>query len=83
MYADVTAAWNALRSRYNVDPETIILYGMSMGTVASMHLATRQRAAAVVLVGALVSGMRVLRPRAKHTGCLDIFNRSLAVYVHR
>jgi len=80
LYADIEAGWQALRSRYHADPENIILYGQSIGSVPTMHLATRHQVAAVVLHGALVSGCRVLCPHAKpNAGCFDIFNRSLCV----
>lgn len=39
LYADIRAAWNALRSRYGVSPSNIILYGQSIGTVPTVDLA--------------------------------------------
>jgi len=75
MYADIEAAWLALRSRYSVDPDNIVLYGQSIGTVPTVHLATRYQVAAVVLHSPLMSGMRVAFPRARRTCCLDVFNR--------
>lgn len=32
IYADIDAAWQALRNRYGISPENIILYGQSIGT---------------------------------------------------
>lgn len=32
IYADIDAAWHALRSHYGISPENIILYGQSIGT---------------------------------------------------
>ena len=75
MYADIEAAWLALRSRYSVDPDNIVLYGQSIGTVPTVHLGTRYQVAAVVLHSPLMSGMRVAFPRARRTCCLDVFNR--------
>ena len=80
MYADIEAAWLALRSHYSVDPDNIVLYGQSIGTVPTVHLATRHQVAAVVLHSALMSGMRVAFPRARRTCCLDVFNRSVSLY---
>jgi len=77
MYADIEAAWLALRSHYSVDPDNIVLYGQSIGTVPTVHLATRYQVAAVVLHSPLMSGMRVAFPRARRTCCLDVFNRSV------
>ncbi|KAK5613217.1 Alpha/beta hydrolase domain-containing protein 17A [Crenichthys baileyi] len=38
LYADIDAAWHALRSRYGISPENIILYGQSIGTVPTVTL---------------------------------------------
>jgi len=65
MYADAEAAFHALKSRYRVEQENVILYGFSIGTVATVHLATLYRAAAVVLHAPLMSGIRVLFPDAR------------------
>jgi len=81
MYADIEAAWLALRSHYSVNPDNIVLYGQSIGTVPTVHLAARQRVAAVVLHSALMSGMRVAFPRARRTCCLDVFNRSVTLRI--
>ncbi|KAI2575541.1 abhydrolase domain containing 17C, depalmitoylase [Homo sapiens] len=40
LYADIDAAWQALRTRYGVSPENIILYGQSIGTVPTVDLAS-------------------------------------------
>lgn len=73
MYADIEAAWSALRSRYGVSPESVVLYGQSIGTVPTVHLAARHKVAAVVLHSPLMSGMRVAFPRARRTCCIDVF----------
>jgi len=75
MYADIEAAWSALRSRYNVSAESVVLYGQSIGTVPTVHLAARHKVAAVVLHSPLMSGMRVAFPRARRTCCIDVFAR--------
>ena len=41
LYADIEAAWHALRTRMGVSPENIILYGQSIGTVPTVDLASR------------------------------------------
>jgi len=41
LYADVDAAWQALRTRYGISPENVILYGQSIGTVPTVDLASR------------------------------------------
>ncbi|XP_064032725.1 alpha/beta hydrolase domain-containing protein 17B isoform X2 [Pogoniulus pusillus] len=39
LYADIDAAWVALRTRYGIRPENVIIYGQSIGTVPSVDLA--------------------------------------------
>ncbi|CAL9688851.1 unnamed protein product [Knipowitschia caucasica] len=73
LYADIDAAWNALRTRYGISPENIILYGQSIGTVPTVDLASRFECAAVVLHSPLTSGMRVAFPDTKKTYCFDAF----------
>ncbi|XP_027012995.1 alpha/beta hydrolase domain-containing protein 17A [Tachysurus fulvidraco] len=73
LYADVDAAWQALRTRYGISPENIILYGQSIGTVPTVDLASRYECAAVILHSPLTSGMRVAFPDTKKTYCFDAF----------
>nr|XP_057930012.1 alpha/beta hydrolase domain-containing protein 17A [Doryrhamphus excisus]XP_057930013.1 alpha/beta hydrolase domain-containing protein 17A [Doryrhamphus excisus] len=73
LYADIDAAWHTLRTRYGVSPESIILYGQSIGTVPTVDLASRYECAAVVLHSPLTSGMRVAFPDTKKTYCFDAF----------
>lgn len=75
MYADVEAAWQALRARYGISPENIILYGQSIGTVPTVDLASRYEVGAVILHSALTSGMRVAFPQTKRTWFFDAFPR--------
>lgn len=75
MYADIDAAWNALRTRYGVSPERIILYGQSIGTVAVVDLASRcPEVGGVILHSPLASGLRVVfRCRTRRTSRFDAF----------
>ncbi|KAE8631602.1 hypothetical protein XENTR_v10001248 [Xenopus tropicalis] len=73
LYADIDAAWHALRTRYGISPENILLYGQSIGTVPAVDLASRYECAAVILHSALTSGMRVVLPDTKKTYCFDAF----------
>ena len=75
LYADIEAAWGALRSRYGVSPENIILYGQSIGTVPTVDLAARYEVGAVILHSALMSGMRVAFPQTSRTWFFDAFPR--------
>uniref|UniRef100_A0A8C1KX51 Abhydrolase domain containing 17Aa n=1 Tax=Cyprinus carpio TaxID=7962 RepID=A0A8C1KX51_CYPCA len=82
LYADIDAAWHALRSRYGISPENIILYGQSIGTVPTVDLASRYECAAVVLHSPLTSGMRVAFPDTKKTYCFDAFPKSVNTEKH-
>ncbi|XP_022669267.1 protein ABHD17B-like [Varroa jacobsoni] len=73
LYADIDAAWQALRTRYGISPENIILYGQSIGTVPTVDLASRYEVGAVVLHSPLMSGMRVAFPQTKRTWFFDAF----------
>lgn len=73
LYADVDAAWHALRTRYSISPENIILYGQSIGTVPTVDLASRYEVGAVILHSPLMSGMRVAFPKTQRTWCFDAF----------
>ncbi|CAG2062901.1 unnamed protein product [Timema podura] len=73
LYADIDAAWHALRTRYGISPENIILYGQSIGTVPTVDLASRYEVGAVILHSPLMSGMRVAFPNTKRTWLFDAF----------
>lgn len=75
MYHDIDAAYYILRTRYGQSPESIILYGQSIGTVPTVDLATRYRVAAVVLHSPLLSGLRVACPDTRRTFCCDSFTK--------
>jgi pimeloyl-ACP methyl ester carboxylesterase len=77
LYADIDTAWQALRTRYGISPENIILYGQSIGTVPTVDLASRYinkfEVGAVILHSPLMSGMRVAFPATKRTWFFDAF----------
>ena len=60
-------------ARYGISPDSIVLYGQSIGTVPTVDLASRYECAAVVLHSPLTSGMRVAFPDTKKTYCFDAF----------
>ncbi|MFH4975269.1 hypothetical protein AB6A40_001978 [Gnathostoma spinigerum] len=74
LYADIAAALAALKSRYQMPAERIILYGQSIGTVPSVDLACVDGAvSALILHSPLMSGMRVAFPSTQRTWCCDAF----------
>lgn len=73
LYADIEAAMQVLRNRYNVSEDRVILYGQSIGTVPTVDLGTKYEVGAVILHSPLMSGMRVAFPKTKRTWFFDVF----------
>ncbi|KAJ7979633.1 alpha/beta hydrolase domain-containing protein 17B-like [Quillaja saponaria] len=72
-YYDIEAVYNCLKSEYGIKQEDVILYGQSVGSGPTVHLASRlQKLRGVVLHSAILSGLRVLYP-VKMTFWFDIF----------
>ncbi|KAI4344253.1 hypothetical protein L6164_011500 [Bauhinia variegata] len=72
-YYDIEAVYNCLKSEYGIRQEDIILYGQSVGSGPTLHLASKlQKLRGVVLHSAILSGIRVLYP-VKMTFWFDIF----------
>ena len=66
MYSDARAALQLLVDGFKLQPERdIILYGKSIGSCPTCHLASRARVRGVVIVSGLASGSRVLFPTTK------------------
>ncbi|KAL8482094.1 hypothetical protein ACS0TY_028298 [Phlomoides rotata] len=72
-YYDIEAVYNCLKSEYAIKQEDVILYGQSVGSGPTLHLAARfPRLRAIVLHSAILSGIRVLF-NVKVTFWFDIF----------
>ncbi|KAL1207141.1 Alpha/beta hydrolase domain-containing protein WAV2 [Cardamine amara subsp. amara] len=72
-YHDVEAVYNCLRNEYGITQEELILYGQSVGSGPTVHLASRlKRLRAIVLHSAILSGLRVLYP-VKMTFWFDVY----------
>ncbi|XP_068343800.1 uncharacterized protein [Pyrus communis] len=72
-YYDIEAVYNCLKSDYEIRQEDLIVYGQSVGSGPTLHLASRlKKLRAVVLHSAILSGIRVLYP-VKLTFWFDIF----------
>lgn len=72
-YYDIEAVYNCLKNEYGIKQEDVILYGQSVGSGPTLHLAARSpRLRAVVLHSAILSGIRVLY-NVKLTFWFDIF----------
>lgn len=72
-YYDIEAVYDCLRKDYGTRQEDLILYGQSVGSGPTLHLAARMpKVRGVVLHSAILSGIRVLYP-VKMTFWFDIF----------
>ncbi|KAL2545477.1 alpha/beta-hydrolase superfamily protein [Forsythia ovata] len=72
-YADIEAVYECLETEYGISQEDLILYGQSVGSGPTLHLAAQlPRLRGVVLHSAILSGIRVLC-QVKYTLCCDIY----------
>ncbi|XP_074582508.1 uncharacterized protein LOC141838820 [Curcuma longa] len=72
-YADIEAVYECLQTEYGVSQEDLILYGQSVGSGPTLHLASRlARLRGVVLHSAILSGIRVVC-HVNFTFCFDIY----------
>jgi len=66
LYSDARAALACLRDGFKLKPERdIVLYGKSLGSCPTSHLASRCAVRGVIIVSGLASGARVLFPTTK------------------
>lgn len=72
-YADIEAVYQCLQTEYGVSQEDLILYGQSVGSGPTLHLASKlPRLRGVVLHSGILSGLRVLC-HVKFTFFCDIY----------
>ncbi|RYR30446.1 hypothetical protein Ahy_B01g055218 [Arachis hypogaea] len=72
-YYDIEAVYSCLKNEYGIKQEELILYGQSVGSGPTLHLASKlHKLRGVVLHSAILSGIRVLYP-VKMTFWFDIF----------
>ncbi|XP_037453021.1 alpha/beta hydrolase domain-containing protein 17C-like isoform X1 [Triticum dicoccoides] len=72
-YYDIEAVYDCLKKEYGIGQEDLILYGQSVGSGPTLHLASRlEKLRGVVLHSGILSGIRVLYP-VKVTLWFDIF----------
>nr|XP_018903146.1 PREDICTED: protein ABHD17C isoform X2 [Bemisia tabaci] len=73
LYADIEAVYRTLTNEYGICPRDLILYGQSIGSVPTIHLAAKQLVAGVIIHSGFLSAIRVLYPECNQTGCCDAF----------
>ncbi|GAA0176200.1 serine protease [Lithospermum erythrorhizon] len=72
-YADIEAVYECLETEYGISQENVVLYGQSVGSGPTLHLAAKlPRLRGVVLHSAILSGLRVLC-HVKFSSCCDIY----------
>lgn len=71
-YADIEATYDFLVHDAGVNPNTIVLFGRSMGSGPTVYLASQRRVAGVILVAAFLSCARVVQ-NFKVTPPFDLF----------
>lgn len=72
-YADIEAVYECLETEYGVSQENVILYGQSVGSGPTLHLASKlPRLRGLVLHSAILSGLRVLC-HVNCSCCCDIY----------
>ncbi|KAJ5074057.1 alpha/beta hydrolase domain-containing protein 17c [Anaeramoeba ignava] len=71
-YKCAEAAWNYLVTKKKIPPNRIILFGHSLGTGVTIHLATQVKAAGVIIMSPLLSCVRVVVD-TKFSWYFDIF----------
>ncbi|XP_064992267.1 uncharacterized protein LOC135587068 isoform X2 [Musa acuminata AAA Group] len=72
-YADIEAVYQCLQTEYGVGQEDLILYGQSVGSGPTLHLAAHLlRLRGIVLHSAILSGLRVVC-HVKFSFCFDIY----------
>ena len=79
LYKSIEIAYNALTTTHGYDPDQIILYGESLGSVPTMDLAVKYRVAGVVLHAPLLSAMRMIFRADREKYCCDVFDSSSKV----
>ena len=71
--ADVEAAYDFLVRVKRIDPRTIIVYGQSLGSGPTCHVAQKKEVGGVIIHAGIQSGLRVIRREMKETRFFDIF----------
>jgi pimeloyl-ACP methyl ester carboxylesterase len=71
--SDVEAAYDYLLRTYPNESARIIVYGQSIGSGPTLHLARNRRCNGVVVHSGIMSALRVIQPAQQSTRWFDIF----------
>ncbi len=72
-YRDIEAVYLWIIQTLSVSPESVILYGQSVGSGPSTYFASRVAVGGLILHSAILSGLRVLTENRGIFACCDIF----------
>ncbi len=78
VYADAETAYGLLLNKYHIKTERIVLYGQSLGTAPSLHLATKFPVAGLILHSPFLSAARLYFPkmhRSSESRFYDFFKK--------
>ena len=71
--ADAEAAYDYLVRTYPAESQRILVYGQSIGSGPTIHLASHRKVNGVVIHAGIMSCLRVIAPETKATRWFDIF----------
>mmetsp|Transcript_22728 Transcript_22728/g.33892 ORF Transcript_22728/g.33892 Transcript_22728/m.33892 type:complete len:436 (-) Transcript_22728:117-1424(-) len=71
--ADAEAAYSHLTNELGVDPSKLILYGQSLGSGPTLHLAKMHKVSGVVIHSGIMSAVRVINPYLERSPWFDVF----------
>lgn len=71
--ADSEAAYDFLVRTYPAESSRIILYGQSIGSGPTLHLATQRRNNGVIIHSGILSALRVIKPDVASSSWYDVF----------
>ncbi|GFS47749.1 hypothetical protein TNIN_233131 [Trichonephila inaurata madagascariensis] len=80
IYADIKAAWDYILAFQEPDPKQIILYGHSLGSVATIDLASKVECAGVILHAPFISAFQVVCPGYTFCSWIDTLKRYLSYF---
>lgn len=73
LYADADCALEVLQSKYDIQKDSIVLIGRSLGSVPTVELASKEDFPGVVLICPLASGLRTVCPALKTSPWFDVY----------
>ncbi|XP_042903098.1 alpha/beta hydrolase domain-containing protein 17C [Parasteatoda tepidariorum] len=74
IYADIKAAWDCILAFYEPNPQKIILFGESIGTVPTIDLASKVRCGGVIVQSPIMSALRFVCPNDNNCRFFDCMN---------